>query len=386
MQVPSDANPGVRFSFKCGSIGALASVVCPPEHELAADRLGVQPIIRVRVKGVTGATAYPLEGSDECALSLPEVVYVNKPPNFISTGSRPLDDLLGGGLRIGGVTELLGAHGVGKSLLGLKFATRCYLPREIGGGEGVALYLDAAGSFSSADFRLHVKQLAATYNIDEEFATDCAVQHVLPTAGPPCVDDTEDNAGWELVGATNSELLTMLSEARSRLCDLDAPPVRLVVIDSVAVATPELIEELAMYKLSPEPCAVLVIVSGEGRLLEGVSDDAIYISRDATQDTARGKQQEEERIACVVVGDSEDFLGEARLQMVSPGIFFDDPGCQWKSISDINLDDTTSSGDGDGKEPLYTIQKDLRYTVQKRVAQKRERKIYDGEFEPNKKK
>jgi len=94
----------------------------------------------------------------------------------------------------------------------------------MGGGEGVALYLDAAGNFSSADFRLHVKQLAATYEIDEEFATDCAVQHVLPTAGPPCADESEENAGWEVIGVTNSELLTMLSEARSRLCDLDAPP------------------------------------------------------------------------------------------------------------------------------------------------------------------
>jgi len=136
-----------------------------------------------------------------------------------------------------------------------------------------------------------------------------------------------------------------------------------------------------MYKLSPEPCAVLVIVSGEGRLLKGVSDDAISISRDATQDTARGMQEEGERIARVVVGNSEGALGEARLQMASPGIFFDDPGCQWKSISDIDLDDKMSSGDVDGKEPLYTIQKDLRYTVQKR-----ERQIYDGEFEPNKKK
>jgi len=199
VQVPYDANPGTRFSFHCGSIDALASVVCPPEHELAADCLGVQTTICVRVKGVTGAAAYPLKGSDECALPLPYTEdYVNEPPNFISTGSRPLDDLLGGGLRIGAVTELLGAHGVGKSLLGLKLATRCYLPRQMGGGEGVALYLDAAGSFSSADFRLHVKQLAATYEIDEEFATDCAVQHVLPTAGPPCADESEENAGWEL--------------------------------------------------------------------------------------------------------------------------------------------------------------------------------------------
>lgn len=64
----------------------------------------------------------------------------------ITTGSRVLDSLLGGGVETQSITELFGEYGSGKSQLCHQLAVNVQLPVERGGLNGGALYLDTENS------------------------------------------------------------------------------------------------------------------------------------------------------------------------------------------------------------------------------------------------
>ncbi|KAJ3549331.1 hypothetical protein NM688_g5186 [Phlebia brevispora] len=65
----------------------------------------------------------------------------------ITTGSKNLDALLGGGIETGGITEFFGEFRTGKSQICHTLAVTCQLPVDMGGGEGKCLYIDTEGTF-----------------------------------------------------------------------------------------------------------------------------------------------------------------------------------------------------------------------------------------------
>jgi len=65
----------------------------------------------------------------------------------ITTGSRELDKLLGGGIETGSITEVFGEFRSGKTQLCLTLAVTCQLPISQGGAEGRCLYIDTEGTF-----------------------------------------------------------------------------------------------------------------------------------------------------------------------------------------------------------------------------------------------
>lgn len=65
----------------------------------------------------------------------------------ITTGSKNLDALLGGGIETGAITELFGEFRTGKSQICHTLAVTCQLPETMGGGEGKCLYIDTEGTF-----------------------------------------------------------------------------------------------------------------------------------------------------------------------------------------------------------------------------------------------
>lgn len=77
--------------------------------------------------------------------------------SFITTGSKNLDQLLGGrGVESRAITEAYGAFGSGKSQLGFTLAVNVQLPREQGGAEGKAVFIDTEGTFRPE----RIKQIA----------------------------------------------------------------------------------------------------------------------------------------------------------------------------------------------------------------------------------
>src|SRR3989339_1980639 len=73
---------------------------------------------------------------------------------FISTGSINLNNLLGGkGGETKSMTEAYGAFGSGKTQLALTLAVNVQLPKEQGGLNGKAVYIDTEGTFRPARIR-----------------------------------------------------------------------------------------------------------------------------------------------------------------------------------------------------------------------------------------
>jgi DNA repair protein RAD51 len=65
----------------------------------------------------------------------------------ITTGSKELDTLLGGGFESNSLTELFGEFRTGKTQICHTLCVTCQLPRNEGGGEGKAIYIDTEGTF-----------------------------------------------------------------------------------------------------------------------------------------------------------------------------------------------------------------------------------------------
>jgi len=65
----------------------------------------------------------------------------------LSTGSKEIDKLIGGGLESQTITEFYGEYSVGKSVLCHQLAVNAQLPIEKGGLNGGALYLDTENTF-----------------------------------------------------------------------------------------------------------------------------------------------------------------------------------------------------------------------------------------------
>jgi DNA repair protein RadA len=65
----------------------------------------------------------------------------------ITTGSKTLDDLLGGGVETQAILEAYGAFGSGKSQIAHQLAVNVQLPKEKGGVEGKAVFIDTEQTF-----------------------------------------------------------------------------------------------------------------------------------------------------------------------------------------------------------------------------------------------
>ncbi len=80
----------------------------------------------------------------------------------ISTGSKAVDALLGGGVETGTITEMYGAFGSGKSAIAHTLAVTAKLPKEQGGIDGVVCWIDTESTFRAE----RVKQIAEARGLD----------------------------------------------------------------------------------------------------------------------------------------------------------------------------------------------------------------------------
>lgn len=76
-----------------------------------------------------------------------ELIKIRQNVQRLTTGSKAIDELVGGGLETQTITEFYGEYGVGKSILCHQLAVNAHLPRERGGLGGAALYVDTENTF-----------------------------------------------------------------------------------------------------------------------------------------------------------------------------------------------------------------------------------------------
>ncbi|MBU5678385.1 MAG: DNA repair and recombination protein RadA [Candidatus Aenigmatarchaeota archaeon] len=80
----------------------------------------------------------------------------------ITTGSKALDELLGGGIETQAITEAYGAFGSGKSQLAMQLAVNVQLPESEGGLEGACVFIDTESTFRPE----RIEQIAKALNLD----------------------------------------------------------------------------------------------------------------------------------------------------------------------------------------------------------------------------
>ncbi len=82
----------------------------------------------------------------------------------ITTGSKNLDNLLGGGVETGAITETHGAFGSSKSQLAFQLAVNVQLPKENGGLDGTAIFIDTENTFRPE----RIQQMAQALGLDSD--------------------------------------------------------------------------------------------------------------------------------------------------------------------------------------------------------------------------
>lgn len=126
---------------------------------------------------------------------------------FISTGSVNLNNLLGGkGVETKSMTEAYGAFGSGKTQLALTLAVNVQLPKEQGGLNGKAVYIDTEGTFRPA----RIRQIAEGVGANPEKV----LKNIL------------------VARAFNSDHQILLLDKIGEMIK-DGEPIKLVVIDSL---------------------------------------------------------------------------------------------------------------------------------------------------------
>ena len=108
--------------------------------------------VLTQIKGVSEMKAQKLKA--EAAKIVPmgfmtavEAQSVRADMMSISTGSRELDNLLGGGMETGSITELFGEFRTGKTQLCHTLCVSAQMALDQGGAEGKAMYIDTEGTF-----------------------------------------------------------------------------------------------------------------------------------------------------------------------------------------------------------------------------------------------
>ncbi|MAG47129.1 DNA repair and recombination protein RadA [archaeon] len=125
----------------------------------------------------------------------------------ISTNSENLNNLLGGGVETNAITEMYGEFGAGKSAIAHQLAINVQLPKEQGGVNGIAVWLDTENTFRPE----RIKQIAENNGLD--------VDQILK--------------GIRVVRCYNSDHQMLVAEKVEDLIKNDKLPVKLVIVDSL---------------------------------------------------------------------------------------------------------------------------------------------------------
>ena len=159
------------------------------EYKDVKDLPGVGAAIASKIRNagyvdiISLATANPLELAEICEVGEPtarkivaearEASKMNfmsglefedkrKAVQRISTNSQAFDILLGGGVETQAITECYGEYGSGKSQIAFQLAVNVQLPKEKGGLDGHAIWIDTEGTFRPA----RIEQLAIAKSLD----------------------------------------------------------------------------------------------------------------------------------------------------------------------------------------------------------------------------
>lgn len=125
----------------------------------------------------------------------------------ITTGAKGFDTLLGGGFETGCISECFGEFGASKSQIAHALAVNVQLPKDQGGAEGMAVFIDGEGTFRP--------------------------ERIIQFAKGAGLDPTEVLKKIKVARAFNSDHQMLLSEKVEDLITKENLPIKLVIVDSL---------------------------------------------------------------------------------------------------------------------------------------------------------
>lgn len=135
----------------------LSTIASASPHELAeAGELGVE----AAKKAIEAAK----EGLDATFETAEQVYERRKTIGRISTSSKSLDELLGGGVETQSITEMYGKFASGKSQLAFQLSVSVQKPVDQGGLEGKVMFVDTEGTFRPE----RIAQIAEAQGLDPQ--------------------------------------------------------------------------------------------------------------------------------------------------------------------------------------------------------------------------
>jgi DNA repair protein RadA len=147
--------PGIAAKLEAAGVYDLMglAVMSPPS---LSEMAGIgEAVARKAIQAARGMMKLGFVSGDEFAKKREDV-------SHITTGSINLNNLLGGkGVETKAITEAYGAYGSGKTQLGLCLAVNVQLPKEQGGANGKAVFIDTEGTFRPSRIRQIAEGLGA---------------------------------------------------------------------------------------------------------------------------------------------------------------------------------------------------------------------------------
>ncbi|MFQ6076517.1 MAG: DNA repair and recombination protein RadA [Candidatus Bathyarchaeia archaeon] len=193
----------------------VESVAVAPARELS-DTIGI---------GVDKAMGLSMRAREMLQirfLTAAELLEHRKEVARLTTGSRSLDDLLGGGVETQAVLELAGAYGVGKTQICFTLCVTIQLPQEEGGLGGGALYVDTEGTFRPE----RIVEIAQAWGLDAyQILKNIVVARAFNSDHQILIVEKAD----ELIKARNIKLVvvdSVVSHFRSEYIGRESLPAR----------------------------------------------------------------------------------------------------------------------------------------------------------------
>ena len=148
--------------------------------------------------------------------------YMEENIAYITTGSRMLDEILGGGIETSSITEVFGPYGAGKTQLAMQLCVNVQLPKAQGGLSSGALYVDTEGAFSPR----RVAEIARLRGMNSDHAlSNIKVIRVLSASHQHAIVSSID----KVVHSSSIKLVvvdSLLHHYRSEYPDLHMLPAR----------------------------------------------------------------------------------------------------------------------------------------------------------------
>lgn len=132
--------PTTAEKLKAAGIDSLEKVAVASPHELSEISGISVDTAKKAVQAAQESTTINYETGEA-------ILERRKELGRITTGSKDLDELIGGGVETNAITEAYGKFSSGKSQIGFQLSVNVQLPKKDGGMEGATLFIDTEGTF-----------------------------------------------------------------------------------------------------------------------------------------------------------------------------------------------------------------------------------------------